>query len=132
MPPPGAPSRPGCNERAAFFAANNFTYAQLERPLEASDLCPGRFIYGISVRDPVALAQSHVTFAQARYRPGRHASLSTSSAQLACVAGAHAAYTRDRANGTSEKLKRCGTTQAEPTWHFFDNLLTRTLAGRAV
>ena len=43
-------SYPSCEVRAAYFAAHGYTYAQVERPIESSDICPQQFMYGTSTQ----------------------------------------------------------------------------------
>ena len=140
-------SYPSCEVRAAYFAAHGYTYAQVERPIESSDICPQQFMYGTStqccfcprkklcsalhhadsrlpthfavLRDPVALAISRIKVAFPH--EARRARV-----ELQCIVNA------SRRSPGARNATRCVAGSGWPIWHYFDNPMTRLLAGRPV
>lgn len=125
------PARVTCEERAAYFAEHHYTYGQIERPLEERDICPGRFLYGVMLRDPVKLALSRLRQQSA----GSPRNFGVWTSHLECV--------------EKKSVELCDALGAPksppgqlpdievlhqyyPIWRYFDNFQTRMLGGQAV
>jgi len=51
-----------CEERAKYFFRGRFTWGQLERELNPGDYCKDDFIYGITLRHPIARIESYANW----------------------------------------------------------------------
>lgn len=56
-----------CEDRAAYFFDNGFTWGQLERELYPGSFCPDAFDYGIMLREPEELITSFFDFQLPHY-----------------------------------------------------------------
>ena len=117
----GAPvSIASCKERSAYMAAQNASWAAIERPVEARELgCP-EFVYGIVLREPMSLMRSEATWHGINissvidwFAPGPDGISTKSTSCATCRRHSHMHWS------------------PELNWQFFDNYATRMLNGRA-
>lgn len=100
-----------CWERAEYFHAGRFSYAQIEREIWPEDLCWDDFDYGVVLREPLELMHSELNYRYQYYQGSTKASL----------------FLDLRKKLAQEGRFRGGRDQ-RPQWKFMDNMQTRLLA----
>lgn len=98
-----------CERRTAYFRLHRFTYGQIERDLQETDLCWDAFSYGALLREPIDLMTSQLNFGAKYYKGPTKAELLASLRQALSLG----------------RFSRPG----ERELYNFDNLQTRLLAG---
>eukprot|EP00403_Amphidinium_massartii_P010701 CAMPEP_0178431908 /NCGR_PEP_ID=MMETSP0689_2-20121128/32105_1 /TAXON_ID=160604 /ORGANISM="Amphidinium massartii, Strain CS-259" /LENGTH=283 /DNA_ID=CAMNT_0020053865 /DNA_START=56 /DNA_END=904 /DNA_ORIENTATION=- len=107
---------PSCAERASQYRLERWTFGSIERELRQEDVCFNDFRYGVLLRDPLQLMQSHLNF-NYKFFHGARASLSIELFMAAISNGAAPLH---------EKVGEMGLCSG---WKFMDNFQVRVLSG---
>jgi len=107
---------PTCTERAFKYHLERWTFGAIERELRQEDICLNDFRYGVLLRDPLKLMQSHLNFNYNQYR-GLPAGRSIELFKTALAEGGAPLH---------EKVGEMGLCSG---WKFMDNFQVRVLSG---
>jgi hypothetical protein len=119
----GHPDFLSCAERGKHLGEQNYTWAQIERPIESHDFCRKLFFYGIALRDPLDIAESILNYDDRAEIGVRHLCNSNYKECLGCL---------ESGDQTDQCKAHIADPSTENLWVYFDNFLVRNLGGKEI